>query len=229
MGDLSRISKRIDLLITIGTGLRGEGVEFGAGAHPFPVGAAAKVRFADRASTAELTEREYFGTSALVPIDFVADFETMQGVPLDSADFIIGSHVIEHTTNPLLALRSAYQRLRLGGRLVLVVPDKVATFDKNRDVTPLEHLVADYARPSRGRDFTHYVDFYTNAFPEPDPVKAAQGPFEAGHDIHFHVWTYESFAELVEYARRTIAPWSGVWSRERMSDQDNEFYFILTK
>lgn len=229
MDDLSRIPERIDLLHAIGTGLRGEGVEFGAGAHPFPVGSSAKVRYADRASTDELTEREYFGASALVPLDIVADFETMYGVPPESVDFIIGSHVIEHTTNPLLALRSAYQRLRLGGRLVLVVPDKVATFDKDRDVTPLEHIVADYAQPSRDRDFTHYVDFYSNAFPQPDPVKAAQLPFEAGHDIHFHVWTYESFGELIGYAQRTIAPWSGVWSRARVSDRDNEFYFILTK
>src|ERR1700694_2154832 len=115
LDDLDSIPERIELLVTIGTRLIGEGVEFGAGAHPFPVGSAAKVRYADRSSTDELTKREYFGTSPLTPLDIVADFETMEGVPNESVDFIIGSHVIEHTTNPLLLLRSAYERLRSGG------------------------------------------------------------------------------------------------------------------
>lgn len=224
-----KVGSRTELLTAIGETLTGDGVEFGAGASPFPVGPAARVRYADRNSNDQLVEREYFGSSPLVTGHIISDLETMEGVARDSVDFIIASHVIEHTPNPIRALQSAYERLRPGGRLVLVVPDKHVTFDKDRELTSLEHLILDYMLPSRDRDFSHYVEFFAKAFPQPDPHQAAAPVFERGDDIHFHVWTYESFGELVEYTRRGIAPWSAVWSRERMSAQDIEFYFILTK
>ncbi|MDQ6943261.1 MAG: class I SAM-dependent methyltransferase [Candidatus Eremiobacteraeota bacterium] len=229
MIDLSTIPTRTELLAAIGETLSGGGVEFGAGANPFPVGPSAKVRYADRNSADELHDRAYFGEAGLVPDDIRADFEAMEGLPPDSLDFIIASHVIEHTSNPLRALESAHSRLRIGGRLVLVVPDKNVTFDKDRAVTTLEHLLADYTRPSRERDWEHYIEFFAKCFPQPDPVKAAEPVFALGHDIHFHVWTFESFGDLIAYARRQIAPWSAVWSRPRISDQENEFYFVLTK
>jgi SAM-dependent methyltransferase len=161
--------------------------------------------------------------------DIVSDLESMEGLAFDSLDFIVASHVIEHTANPLRALRSAYDRLRPGGRLVLVVPDKVVTFDRDRALTSLEHLLADYTRPSRERDWEHYIEFFAKSFPQPDPLMAAGPVFERGDDIHFHVWTYETFGDLIAYVCRHIAPWSSVWSRKRLSEQDIEFYFILTK
>ena len=113
--------------------------------------------------------------------------------------------------------------------MVLVIPDKHVTFDRDRPVTTLEHLIADYTRPSRERDWEHYIEFFTKCFPQPDPLHSAGGVFERGDDIHFHVWTYESFQEMVQYARQKLQPWSSVWSQRRLSDQDIEFYFVLTK
>ena len=227
--DLNTVPSRLELRSAIGESLSGDGIEFGPGANPFPVGASCRVRYADRNSTAELKGREYFGESVLVPDDISADFESMEGLPFESFDFIIASHVIEHTTNPMRALQSAHERLRPGGRLVLVVPDKFVTFDRDRPPTSLEHFLADYTRPSRERDWEHYIEFFSKCFPQPDPVKAAEPVFARGDDIHYHVWTYESFGEFIEYTSLHIAPWSAVWSRKRISDDDNEFYFILTK
>jgi hypothetical protein len=48
-------------------------------------------------------------------------------------DFIIGSHVIEHTPNPIKALRNGYRNFRTGGRLLLVLPDKNVTFTRRMD------------------------------------------------------------------------------------------------
>ena len=58
---------------------------------------------------------------------------------------------------------------------------------------------------------------------------AAKNLFEQGNDIHFHTWTYESFREMVEYSRAVISPWSAVWSHARLTEQDIEFYFVMTK
>jgi SAM-dependent methyltransferase len=223
------LNPRAEFLAGIGETLTGRGVEFGAGASPFPVGASSVVSYADRNTNSELQERQYFGESPLVQPNVIADFETMAGIEPESVDFIIASHVIEHTSNPLGALRSAYQRLRRGGKLVLVVPDKTVTFDRDRPITTLEHLLADYLLPCRERDLEHYIEFYSKAFPQPDPLLSAKAVYERGDDIHFHVWTYESFDDLIGYACRNLDPWSSVWSRRRLSEQDIEFYFILTK
>ncbi len=220
---------RLEFLAAIGRDLSGQGIEFGAGGNPFPIGAACRIRYADRNSGAQLRERNYFGESPIVESDLLADFETMEGLEFESLDFIIASHVIEHTPNPLRALESAYLRLRRGGRLVLVVPDKTVTFDRDRALTPLDHVILDYTHPSRERDWPHYVEFFAKAFPQPDPARAAEYPYRQGDDIHYHVWTYESFGEFIEYVRREMRAWTSVWSHPRLSEQDIEFYFVLTK
>jgi len=177
--------------------LRGTGVEFGAGTNPFPVPAHCNIIYADRNSSEELAARDYFAGQGTVPSHIQTDIAEMEGIAESSVDFIIGSHVIEHTPNPIKALRNAYRNLRTGGRLLLVVPDKNVTFDKGRGLTSLDHLIADYEMPSRERDFEHYVEFFRLGFPQPDPIASARMIWERGDDVHFHTWTYESFGELI--------------------------------
>src|ERR1700694_4941005 len=153
--DLQAVPSRRELLTAIGELLSGSGIEFGAGANPFPVGPSCRVRYADANSTVQLQDRRYFGDSKLVPDDIRADFESMDELPFESLEFILASHVIEHTSNPIRALRAANERLRPGGKLVLVVPDKRLTFDRDRPVTTLATMIADYTRPSRDRDWEH--------------------------------------------------------------------------
>jgi len=162
----------------------------------------------------------------------------MDGIPDSSVDFVIASHVIEHTKNPLRALHSAHSKLRPGGKFILTVPDKAATFDRDRELTSLSHLVLDYDEPCAKRDFAHYLDFFTRAFPQPDPAAAALSSSTLNHDIHFHVWTHDSFIEMIEYSARHISPWSEVWShpplpgpsgRPKLWYEELEFYCLLVK
>jgi SAM-dependent methyltransferase len=220
---------RAELFHQLASDLNGNGIEFGAGGLPFPVLPHVSIRYADRNTVEQLRDRNYFGDRELVTPALLSDLETMEGIEDDSLDFIIASHVIEHTCNPLLALQNGYRKLRQGGKFLLIVPDKPATFDRDRELTSLEHLILDYQHPSRERDWEHYVEFMTKSFPQPDPVAAAKGPFDLKTDIHFHTWTFESFAETIEYARRELSPWREVWSLPRLSADDIEFYFVLTK
>lgn len=217
------------MLLKLASGLSGNGVEFGAGSSPFPLPPTASVRYADRNTADQLQQRKYFGDASLVTAHLQSDLEDMEGLDDSSLDFIIASHVIEHTRNPLRALQNAYRTLRPGGQFVLIVPDKEVTFDRDRQLTELDHLILDFESPSRERDWTHYVETFAKCFPQPDPEAAAKGPFEANHDIHFHTWTYESFGQMVSYALGTISPWKSVWSHPRLSAQDIEFYYVLTK
>jgi SAM-dependent methyltransferase len=218
----------IDIRHQIAERLSGDGVEFGAGASPFPVPSRCRIRYADRNTPKELADRKYFEGS--VRFDLQMDLTDMSSLEDGSLDFIIASHVIEHTPNPILAILNAHRKLRDGGRFVLVVPDKVVTFDKGRPLTGIDHLLADFLLPSHERDFEHYLEFFRLCFPQAEYVRSARDVWARGDDIHFHTWTYESFQEMIDFvAREHACPWRGVWSHPRLSDLDIEFYYVLTK
>ena len=52
--------------------------------------------------------------------------------PSSSQDFVIASHIIEHLANPLAMLVDIYRVLKPQGLLVLILPDRHATFDRER-------------------------------------------------------------------------------------------------
>lgn len=210
--------------------LRGKGVEFGAGTYPVAIPLECDVRFADYLSETQLKKAAYEAQGDdFVRLDYVTSLEDMNGIEDGSLDFIIACHVIEHVPNPLKAIHCAYRKLRAGGQFLLVVPDKTRTFDRPRGVTPLAHLIEDYERPSRERDAEDYRDFFTTVYTyTPEQVKEA---IEAKRDLHYHTWTFESFGETIDYARRIIAPWSDVWSQPAIEGNTDsiEFYFVLVK
>jgi len=213
--------------------LVGRGLEFGAFASPFPVPPECRVEYADRFTSEELLLRRYPGQSIdIVPVSHIASLDSFQGIAAGVFDFIIASHVIEHTRNPVAAIQRAYGALKPGGKLVLVVPDKRLTFDRDRDVTELAHLIEDFEAPHPDRDLLHYVEFYSRAFVTPIEglyarVKTA---VEENGDIHFHTWTYDSFKEMVAHIQEHIVPWASIWSHPPSEFAEaNEFYYVLTK
>lgn len=215
--------------------LRGKGIEVGAAASPFPIPLHCNVEYADICPPATIKDKLYVGqnTFTLIEPTWITDLENIEGIEDNSLDFIVACHVIEHVKNVLLALENAYNKLRIGGSLVLVISDKERTFDKNRELTTLEHLILDYKNPSSERDREHYVEFYKLAFTtEPDKLdEKVDKMFHQKGDIHYHTFTYESFASMIDYVCKNINPWSSVWSQPTLSNpkEDIEFYFVLTK
>jgi SAM-dependent methyltransferase len=242
----------LDLREIAGRNLRGVGVEFGAGASPYPVPLGCRVLFADRLAHGDLTEEIYPGQikQDLVKPDLVTDFDTCAGIAKESMDFVIACHVIEHTRNPIGAIVQAWKRLRPGGSLVLAIPARDRTFDRDREITPLPHLIADYKREKsmlrrmlrrvgipdrhgRMRDYAHYEEFYARAFrvPESEYRSTVDARFAENYAIHYHVWTYESFLAMVDWIRSGPAPFASVWSHPGGADpeRDIEFHCVLTK
>lgn len=72
--------------------------------------------------------------------------------------FVLSSHCLEHTTNPLGALREWRRVTETGGHLLLVLPDKTMTFDHKRPVTTIEHLREDFVRSTPEDDTTHLAE-----------------------------------------------------------------------
>jgi SAM-dependent methyltransferase len=219
-----------------GRHLRGSGVEFGAGASPYPVPLECRVLFADRLGHEDLTGELYPGQIAedLIHPDLITDLETCGSIADTSVDFLIACHVIEHTRDPIGAIVQAWRRLRPGGSLVLAVPSRDRTFDRDREITPLAHLIEDFERPDRARDYAHYEEFYARAFhtPEVSYRTTVDARFAEHYAIHYHVWTPDSFVAMVDWIRRRgPAPFASVWTHPGGGDpaRDIEFYAVLTK
>jgi O-antigen biosynthesis protein len=215
--------------------LYGKGLEIGAAATPFPIPLHCHVQYAERYSQDAIKDKFHVGQNChnLVEPNLITDLETLDGIEDNSLDFIVASHVIEHVKNPLLAIERAYQKLRVGGSLVLVIPDKEKTFDKQRELTTLEHLILDYQNSSSERDKEHYVEFYRLASPKEASqlYETVENKFQDQDDIHYHTFTYESFALLIDYACKNINSWSSVWLHPTCSNsvEDIEFYCVLKK
>jgi SAM-dependent methyltransferase len=86
---------------------------------------------------------------------FVAEGAHLSLIPSDKYDFVLSSHMLEHTANPLRALDEWRRVLKPGGALVLVVPARDGAFDHRRPITTMAHLVEDFEKNVGEDDLTH--------------------------------------------------------------------------
>jgi predicted SAM-dependent methyltransferase len=187
--------------------LHGDGIEIGALHNPLPVPSSARVRYVDRMPVPEL-ERHYpeLKNETLVPVDIIDDGERLTQLPDASEDFVIANHLLEHCQDPLRALQSMFRVLRPGGVLYLAVPDRRFTFDADRPVTPLEHVVEDHRLgPERSRR-QHFEEWarLVDHVEEPEVEQRATRLLEADYSIHFHVWEQSDVFDLLQLARREV-------------------------
>ncbi|MBT9150849.1 MAG: hypothetical protein DDT40_01028 [candidate division WS2 bacterium] len=187
--------------------LRGSGIEIGALHCPLLVPSDVRVKYLDRLSVRELRLqypelKEY----PLVGVDIIDNGERLEKVQSDSLDFVIANHLLEHCENPIRAIESFLRVLKKGGILFLTVPDKRATLDAERPVTPLEHIVKDYKQgpdQSRKEHFCEWATFVDKK--ERNEVeKHAERLIHNSYSIHFHVWTYLELFELMIYLKRYL-------------------------
>jgi SAM-dependent methyltransferase len=194
--------------------LNGEGIEIGPGHVPFPVTPGVTVRYLDRwepimnsSLFAELGDAPGFPEP-----DILADLDEdrLTAVPEASQDFVIASHVLEHLANPLAILVDIHRVLRPRGLLLLLLPDRHMTFDRERERTRLAHLVDEYRRDVREVDDAHILDFLIGtrgqvgderdtAMFTPD-LMAGEIEMHRRRSVHAHVWDADEFAEVMDWA-----------------------------
>lgn len=98
----------------------------------------------------------------IVPVDFVCrDGNIVEATLGNTFDYVVASHVIEHTPNFLRFLANVHAILKPGGRCILVIPDKRFTFDLNRPVTTfgdvLEKFLTEAKSPSISSVYDHFA------------------------------------------------------------------------
>jgi 2-polyprenyl-3-methyl-5-hydroxy-6-metoxy-1,4-benzoquinol methylase len=130
------------------SGLRG--AEIGPLSRPIVRRADSEIYYIDHCTTEELREKY-----ATVPDAHPDRIETVDFVwaeqPLATAlggkaplDFVVASHVIEHVPDLVGWLKEMSSALKVGGRLLLIIPDKRFTFDIYRRLSSLEEISLAY-------------------------------------------------------------------------------------
>ncbi len=211
------------------TYLSGHGLEIGALHNPLKVSPQAHVTYVDRMTEGEL-RRHYPEVSVkpLVPVQIVDDGETLASFKEESVDFVIANHMIEHTENPLLALRNWTRVLKKKGILYLAVPNKKKTFDVDRPVTPIDHLIRDYKEGPTVSRLQHFEEWVVSVNKTaPGMVKTEVARLAAmNYSIHYHVWDPPAFLDLLRYCRLVLAYPLHI---ERSAITGNEIIVILRK
>jgi SAM-dependent methyltransferase len=135
----------------------------------------------------------------------------LQGVPENSYDALLASHVIEHLADPLGALGEWSRVVRPGGHVLLIVPHRDGTFDHRRPVTSLEHLQADHSRQVAEEDLTHLDEILALHDLERDPGAPSRAVFEqrcrdnaSTRAMHHHVFVSRTVAQLCATARLEV-------------------------
>ena len=181
--------------------LKGSGVEIGGLNAPLDVPGSAQVRYVDRASVEELREHypELAGQSLVEP-DILDDGERLGTIGDGVEDFVIANHFLEHCQNPIGALENMLRVLKPGGVLYLAIPDKRFTFDKERPVTTIEHLLehADNGGDvDRRAHFEEWVTLVDGVRGEAAVAERVETLMERDYSIHYHVWTQAELLELL--------------------------------
>ncbi|MCH5717220.1 methyltransferase domain-containing protein [Niabella hibiscisoli] len=100
---------------------------------------------------------------------YISEASELNDIANNQYDFLLSCHSLEHIANPAKALKRWYEVLKPGGKLVVIVPNKEATFDINRPYTTFQHLVDDYHNQVGETDSTHFEEVINLHSIEKDP------------------------------------------------------------
>ncbi len=209
--------------------LSGEGIEVGALNAPLEVPAGVKVNYVDRMSVSDL-RKQYPELAAvnLVEADIIDNGETLLSIADNSRDFVIANHMIEHCQNPIGALVNFLRVVKPGGLVYMGVPDKRYIFDVDRPLTSIDHLIQDYKEGPEWSKLGHYDEYVrlVEKFPEEQVAERMQHLLDIDYSIHFHVWTAQTFPELLAYCQKNL---SHGFEIEHLHENCGELIVILRK
>jgi SAM-dependent methyltransferase len=209
------------------------------------------VWYTDYISNAEIQEKASQNPGLGDRRPQLIDFVWIPGAPLAECagrydfDFLVASHVLEHVPDPIGWLNELLSVLKVGGTVVLVLPDKRLSFDFYRPETtfaevvdlaienpsaPLPRQVLDFMTGS----ITDYGDFpYEKGLPFEDAKRsytddeaiqtAIWAKTTKGYlDVHATVWTPASFEKVF---RRIVN--AGLLNVDISSIVENRSEFLL--
>lgn len=139
-------------------------------------------------------------------VQYVAEATDLGMIADNTYDFVLSSHVVEHTANPIQAMSEWKRVLKDQGMLVLIAPHLEGTFDRNRPVTTLAHMIEDFEQKTPETDTTHLPEILALHDMSRDPAAGSRAAFEercannlAFRGMHHHVFDTALLVELVDH------------------------------
>ena len=182
----------------------GRGIEIGALHYPFPVPEGSRVRYVDRMTVQDLRKHyPELNDKPLVKVNIVDDGESLHTMPDGQEDFVIAAQFLEHCQNPIRALANMLRVIKNGGFVVLTIPDKRVTFDKQRTITTNEHLMDECVNGTERTKHNHYLESARSdgKLDEAEVVKLAEKWMTQDYSIHFHVWDPDAFIKFLFFSK----------------------------
>jgi SAM-dependent methyltransferase len=203
-----------DLFVGTGLEIGGPSAVFGSGNILPAYAAAARV---DNVIFSERTRWEgdvgegktfVFDPAKSPGTQFILDSRQLSTLPAESYDFVLSSHMLEHTANPLKMLRSWKRLLKPNGTLLLVLPHRDSSFDHRRPVTSLSHLILDSHNDCGEDDATHFEEILKLHDLRRDPGQKSAEELErwiransVNRGAHHHVFDLGLSVEIVTELR----------------------------
>lgn len=142
---------------------------------------------------------------------FIRDAVDISDIPAQTYDFVLSSHSLEHVANPLRALAEWRRVLKPSGALLLILPNKHATFDHRRPVTQFAHLLDDFSNNVQEDDLTHVPEILElhdlsmdRAAGSPQAFKERSLNNLQYRGMHHHVFDASLIAEMLTYVGMSI-------------------------
>lgn len=196
--------------------LKGVGLEIGALSQAFDLDAA--VIYLDKYSKKELMDlyKDEPGISEIHNVHLVAKSDYYDFIDDEAFDFVVSSHVLEHTCNPGRIIEEWLRIVKPEtGIVYFVVPDKNYSFDRGRPETTTQHLLNDYHNNVQCIEYEHYKDFLinTNDTDSPQDTDIPQNEiteesilecYNRQASIHVHTFTYQGLTVILERLEKLI-------------------------
>jgi len=156
----------------------------------------------------DINEGQVFQFDRKKPVgwQYIVEATAMGCIPSSSYDFVLSSHVLEHTANPILALSEWIRLLKDHGTLVLLLPHKDGTFDHRRPVTTMQHVIEDFNAGMTEKDLTHMPEILVLHDLSRDQVAGDMAAFKARSErnfenrcFHHHVFDTHLAVSLVNH------------------------------
>ena len=138
---------------------------------------------------------------------FILDGGSLMEIADNSYDFVLSCHSLEHMANPIKALAEWKRIIKDNSYVLLILPHKDNTFDRNRPITHMDHLINDLENNTLENDVTHFQEVLSlhdlsldTGIKDMEALRLRTSENYNNRCVHHHVFNTPMVAQMVDYA-----------------------------
>jgi len=153
-----------------------------------------------------LTESFYFCRQSKIGKQYILDAVDISSLNSNSYDFVISCNNLEHIANPIKAIRSWLDVLKVNGIITIIVPNNLLNFDHKRKPASFDHILADYKSNIDETDLSHLKEILDSHDLNLDPDAGSFSDFEKrcydnynNRAMHHHVFDKKLLHQMFDF------------------------------